>query len=125
MSNPYYDPELLEDRRQLIARLRMIADLPAPWDIDPNVERWKRALGTGPDSEDSLNSHMLDWRVWLHSLTAERRADYQACHPEPHGWGLYRLVFSHPTSPEVPEDQGPDVYWDSLEKHYEKVFGVA
>jgi hypothetical protein len=125
MSNPYYDPQVLEDRLQRVARLRMVADLPAPWDIDPNVERWQRGLGAGPDTEDFLNSHMLDWQIWLPSLTAEQRANYQALHPEPHGWGLYRLVFSLPTPPEIPKDKGPDVYWDSLEKHYETVFGVA
>ena len=125
MSNPYYDPQLLEDWRQRMARLRVLSDMPAPWDVDPDVERWKRGLGTGSDSEDSLNSHMLDWQVWLHSLTAEQRSEYQIRHPEPQGWGLYRLTFSRPTFSEVPEDKGPDVYWDSLEKHYATVFGVA
>jgi ribonucleotide reductase alpha subunit len=63
--------------------------------------------------------------VWLRSLTAEQRSEYQMRHAEPQGWGFYRLTFSRPTSSEVPEDKGPNVYWDSLEKHYEKVFGVA
>ena len=124
MSNPLYDPELLQDWRHRITRLRGLSDMPAPWDVDADVERWKRGLGHGPDEEDALNSQMLDWQVWLRSLTAEQRSEYQTRHPEPHGWGLYQLTFSRPTSSEVPEDKGPDVYWDSLEKHYATVFGV-
>jgi hypothetical protein len=125
MSNPYYDPELLDEWRERIVRLRTLSDMPAPWDVDPDVERWKRGLGTGPHSEDFLNSHMLDWQVWLRSLSGEQRAAYQARYPEPHGWGLYQLTFSRATSSEVSEDKGPEVYWDLLEKHYDRVFGVA
>jgi hypothetical protein len=126
MSNPHYDPEFLETWLQRIARLRVLTDMLAPWDVDPNLERWKRGLGHGPEAEDILSSHMLDWQVWLHSLTAAQREQYQTHHPEPPGWGgFYKLVFSHPTSSDVPEDRGPDIYWDSLQSHYVAVFGVA
>lgn len=123
MSNPYYDPELLEIWRERITRLRAVSDMPAPWDVDADVERWKRGLG--PNGEDALNSHLLDWQVWIRSLTAEHRLEYQVRHPEPEGWGLYRLTFSRPTASGVPEDKGPDVYWDSLTNHYEAAFGMA
>ena len=41
-----YDIERQQEWRERIARLCLIADLPAPWEIEPDVERWKRGRST-------------------------------------------------------------------------------
>lgn len=69
---------------------------------------------------------MLDWQVWLRSLTPAQRVDYRVRHPEPSDWqGFYDVLFSRPAPPDAPESQTGDAYWTSLERHYETVFGTA
>ena len=108
------DGPFIEEWRERITRLRTIKDMAAPWDVEPDPERWKSGLGVGPNSEDVLNAHMLEWQVWLRSLSSEDLAAYQEKHPEPFGWGLYRLTFSRPASVDVLEDKRAEVYWDAM-----------
>ena len=123
MSNPYYDSQALDIWRKRIARLRLCTDMPAPWDVDPDVSRWRAGLGHG----DTPDSQMLDWSVWLRSLNPDKRVEYRARRPEPDDWtGLYDFVLRPSVAlKNVPEDRGADVYWDSLLAHYESVFGTA
>ena len=123
VNNPYYDPQMLHEWRSRISRLRVLSDMPAPWEVDSDIDRWRAGLG----KDDRLSQHMLEWKLWLLSLSPEFRTSYRTCRPEPPEWqGFYGFVFDRfPKHQNVPEDQGPGVYWDALEKHYESVLGVA
>jgi hypothetical protein len=109
------DFQFVQDWRERIARLRVVSDMTPPWEFDSDIERWKRGLGVGPERDDSLNAHMLEWQVWLRSLTSQQRLAYESRHPEPHGWGLYHLTFSRPA---IGGGLSADAYWDFLERHY-------
>jgi len=124
VSNPYYDLQRLQEWRERISRLRVLPDMPPPWEARLTHAQWRAALG--PDT--GLGQQMLEWQVWLRSLSSSERTAYQARYPEPPEWeGFYGFVLHRTPQPppSVPQDQGQEGYWNALEKYYETTFGGA
>jgi hypothetical protein len=103
-----------EYKRERITALRKTAELPAPWEKYPTYPRY--CIGWRMGSGESF---WEDWHDWFGSLSPEQRTAYRERHPEISQWaGFYEGVSKH-SLPDVPEDQGPDVYWTSLLRHHE------
>src|SRR5687768_9768686 len=89
-TNPYYDPELLAERKRMVERLRSSAEVLPPWVFEPDLESWKLLLGRN----DRLDSHFFDWQTWLPSLDAAALSAYQNRYPEPETFrGFYKQAF--------------------------------
>ena len=84
-----HNPELIEFHRKRVERLRRSDDLPAPWDVYPEIPCGSIGWRMGP-GEDVFS----DWITWLRGLAANQREEYRKQHPEPESWvGTYERHF--------------------------------
>jgi hypothetical protein len=113
-------PELVEFHRKRVERLRHTDDLPAPWEVYPDIPKGSIGWRMGPGEDVSH-----DWFAWLRGLTAERREDYRKRHLEPESWaGTYDRFFE--LFGREPHGKNWDEYWDSeFQKQHEMYGDVA
>ena len=120
MKNPNHDPRFLEERKEIVSRLRSGPEIIPPWEFDADIEKWEELLGR----DDRFDAHFFYWQTWLPSLSQAQLRDYQDRHPEPENFrGVYALAFKIGRKGFSPELSGED-YWNALLASYEKFYGI-
>jgi hypothetical protein len=110
-------PELVEYQRKRIERLRHTTDLPAPWEVYPDIPSGSIGWRMGP-REDVY----ADWLEWLRASTTKQREDYCKRHPEPKTWlGTYEQHFRR--FAREPHGLSWDEFWDAEFKNQYEMYG--
>src|SRR5688500_2115596 len=124
MKNPNYDLQFLEERKEIVNRLRSGPEVLPPWEFEADIQKWKELLGR----DDRFDAQFFFWQTWLPSLSPSELRDYQERHPEPENFrGVYKQAFKlgrRGFSRAFPPEVWGNDYWDALLADYEKAYGT-